>query len=88
MTELKPCPFCGTIPHFKTKENIVNSTSKAVAYVVYCQGCGLEFPQQFRFEIDFDLEKPSGIRVVVDDRPKAIEAWNRRTNCPECIKEG
>ena len=87
MIELKPCPFCGIKPHYKVKENCINSTSKAVAFVVYCQGCGLEFPQKFDFEIEFDLESSSGIRVIKDERPKAVEAWNRRTNCPECIKE-
>ncbi|MBO5384521.1 MAG: Lar family restriction alleviation protein [Ruminococcus sp.] len=79
-TKLLPCPFCGVIPHFKVKENICNSQRKAVSYAVYCQGCGLEFPQKFGFEIEFDLESTGGIRVVKDERSKAIEAWNRRAN--------
>lgn len=78
--ELKPCPFCGTIPTFKVKENICDSQRKAVSYTVYCQGCGLEFPQKFGFEIEFDLESTGGIRVVKDERPKALEAWNKRKN--------
>lgn len=77
--KLKPCPFCGTIPHFKLKSNCLTDTSKGVDFTVYCQGCGIEFPQKFSFKIEFDLENPTGIKYVADEREKAAEAWNRRT---------
>ena len=78
--KLKPCTFCGVIPHFKSKFNCLTDTSKGVDFTVYCQGCGIEFSQKFSFKFEFDLENPTGIKYVVDERKKAIEAWNRRAD--------
>ncbi len=76
--KLKPCPFCGSVPHLKQKSNCYTDTSKAAEFSIYCQGCGIELPKKFTFKIEFDLESTSGIRVIEDERPKAVEAWNRR----------
>lgn len=76
--KLSPCPFCGSVPHFKQKSNCCTNTSKVAEFIVYCQGCGIEFPQKFTFKIEFDLESIGGIKVLEDERPKAVEAWNRR----------
>lgn len=76
--ELKPCPFCGAVPHYKHKSNCLTDTSKGAEFTIYCQGCGIEFPKKFIYKIEFDLESTSGIKILEDERPKAIEAWNRR----------
>ena len=76
--KLKPCPFCGITPHFKVKSNCLRDTSKGCEFTVFCQGCGIEFPQKYSFEIEFDLANPYGIKIVADEREKAVEAWNRR----------
>jgi triosephosphate isomerase len=80
MADLKPCPFCGVVPHFKHLSNIMRDTSKSVEFAVYCQGCGIQFPGKFTFEIAFELESESGIKVICDERDKAAEAWNRRAD--------
>lgn len=81
---LEPCPFCGTVPHFKHLSNILRDRSKAVEFTPSCHGCGIQFPDKFKFEIEFDLESESGIKVICDERQEATEKWNRRADNGRC----
>lgn len=76
---LKPCPFCGNMPIFKAKSNSSRDTRKGCEFTIFCQGCGIELPKTYSFEIEFDLANPYGIKVVADEREEAVETWNRRT---------
>ena len=78
--ELKPCPFCGTKPRFKLTSTIFSNYTKAVEFKIGCEKCGYEFEKLHRFEIQFDLESDSGIKIVEDSRIECAEAWNRRAD--------
>lgn len=76
--ELKPCPFCGRRARFSY---IVNQTSEidvALIFKIKCMKCGVELPQNYKCEVYMDQD--GGIRTGKDERQKAVEDWNRRTN--------
>lgn len=77
MTELKPCPFCGGKAEVGRKANFKSSDRLGWEFGVRCKNCHASTPQQhYKLAIDMDLS--GEIVVVVDEREKAIAAWNRR----------
>lgn len=79
MTELKICPFCGG------KAKIVQTGygttmgdgSCRLAFAVQCTKCEATAPSASGY-IAINLGCDGDLNPWHDDRPSAIEAWNRR----------
>ncbi len=65
--ELKPCPFCGTIPILGAYKPPLLRPSCNHLYCVVCYECDMMFGWDVDYGGRFDTEE------------QAIEAWNRRT---------
>ena len=78
MKELKPCPFCGGKAHIKILSKTYGNRKEGIDFKVKCEKCGVEANQAYFFEIEFCPETELGIRVIEDEREKAIADWNRR----------
>ena len=77
MEELKPCPFCGSMPKCGTEFYESHGVEVKLAAVVECTGCGIRKRVIFKASepityvpfFDFD----NAFSAVLDD-------WNRRTS--------
>lgn len=66
MTDLKPCPFCGSLPRI---DEHVSGT--AIWFVITCNpGCGLMLEGRHEYA--------GALHATSTARAKAIEVWNRR----------
>ena len=64
MSELKPCPFCGTpYPYITFEHGYIDDSA-----VVFCNHC----------KISVKLEENDQEGYNATTKRKAIEAWNRR----------
>lgn len=72
MSELKSCPFCGTLP--RTEMSIVNmgGVEDQVDFSIHCHNCGITKTVRLKFNAYasfFDVDKAE---------EQVVEAWNRR----------
>ena len=77
---LKPCPFCGNKPYFKKISTAYSDSSKATEFKIHCDTCGYDYGKLYKFQIEFDLERDGGVKVVSDGRLAAAVEWNRRAD--------
>lgn len=79
MYELKPCPFCGLPAEFYQSLYGTDSDRKAVLirFYVGCVHCNV-FPPDSDGKVVFNIGKDGNLRLLIDEREKAVEAWNRR----------
>lgn len=79
MYELKLCPFCGLPAEFYRSSYGTDSDRKAVLFQFYvgCAHCNV-FPPESDGKVVFDIGKDGNLRLLIDEREKAVEAWNRR----------
>lgn len=78
MIELKPCPFCGRNAIFSVREtDRVSRLLYGTAFVVQCKSCRTSVSDKY-YHIGITLSENGEIKIVTDEREKAIKAWNRR----------
>ena len=74
MTELKPCPFCGSIPQCGVDFYESRGTEVKLAAIVECTGCGIRKKKIFKatdisyvpfYDYDNAFEE-------------VVQAWNKR----------
>lgn len=82
--ELKPCPFCGGKADFETKSNLSIHSEVGFDFTIKCRECDVKIPRTYRVTLAIGMS--GRINVIIDERQKAIDDWNRRTN-DENIKE-
>lgn len=75
-TELKSCPFCGGMAHFRETFNAFQNNFRTVKFQVECCKCHVSIPKTYELEIFFN--EKGKIETPKDEREKAIEVWNRR----------
>lgn len=74
MTELKPCPFCGSIATSEVRVTQMGGDTDNVDFSVVCSLCGISKTMRLKIAktcVFLDVEKAM---------TKAIEAWNKRTD--------
>lgn len=77
--ELKPCPFCGGLAMFDINSRMERGDARGWQFGISCSKCGAKTPKiNYRYEITFG--ECGYITTIADERPLAIEAWNRRAN--------
>ena len=84
MTELKPCPFCGGEAKFFVKYFSERGISRGWQFGIYCFKCNLTAPKT-DYQVEVQLNELGDIVTIVDERDKAIEAWNRRVDDGEIL---
>lgn len=80
MVELKPCPFCGGKANFLIKTYMERGITRGYTFGIYCTKCDIALPKT-NYIIEFEMSSDDGeLKVTTDERPQAIEAWNRRAD--------
>lgn len=79
MAELKPCPFCGGKAKFFTKASSARGVTRGWEFGVFCYKCGITSPKT-NYLLEAQLDDFGEITTRTDERPEAIEAWNRRAD--------
>ena len=81
MTELKPCPFCGSRAIAKARSYGTYNTSDAllIRFEIRCEKCNAMRDGTYG-EIYICLSDTGELDVFRDDRENAIAAWNRRAD--------
>lgn len=75
--ELKPCPFCGGEANFYVKLTSVEGFNRGWHFGIFCTKCGTTTPRT-DYKLAVELTGSGELLAVVDERPLAVEAWNRR----------
>lgn len=75
--ELKPCPFCGGEAKFLVKVSTERGIIRGWNFGIYCSKCDITTPKT-NYILEIQLDEMGEIITVIDERPLAIEAWNRR----------
>ena len=79
MAELKPCPFCGGTAKLYVKTNCSRGVTRGWEFGVFCVKCSVTSPKtNYRLEVQLDTD--GEVIPIIDERPLAIEAWNRRAD--------
>ena len=79
MAELKPCPFCGGKAIVtQTGRYLTINQSIKLAFSIGCPMCGASVPNAVG-DISINIDKNGNLNCWLDDREKAIAAWNRRS---------
>jgi hypothetical protein len=78
MEKLKPCPFCGgkAIVHQKSYGTTSTNSCK-LSFVIKCSECESTAAGACG-DIAINLNDNGELNIWYDDRPCAVEAWNRR----------
>lgn len=79
MNELKPCPFCGGEAKFFSKATTARGIIRGLEFGIYCTRCDVT-TSKTTYRVEVELTGTGDIMARVDERPEAIEAWNRRVN--------
>ena len=79
MTELKPCPFCGGAAKFFVKASTDWGITRGWKFGIYCAKCNITTPKT-DYSLEIQMNDKGDIITTVDERPFAVEAWNRRTH--------
>ena len=80
--ELKPCPFCGgkaAIKQSGIKIMETNRDSVKFDFSIRCVNCNATAPGAYGY-ISANLSRTGNLNVWHDERPSAIESWNRRAD--------
>lgn len=80
--ELKHCPFCGGKAKVEQTSCGIMETNRGSAmfnFSIRCRKCKATAPYAYGC-IAANLSETGELNVWHDDRPSAIEAWNRRVN--------
>ena len=78
--ELDKCPFCGGKAGFKQsgiKIMETNRDSVRFDFSIRCINCNATAPDAYGY-IAANLSRNGEVNVWHDDRPSAMESWNRR----------
>lgn len=78
--ELKDCPFCGgkaIIKQSRAQIMETNRDSVRFDFSVVCVNCNATAPGAYGY-IAANLSRDGNVNVWHDDRPSAVESWNRR----------
>ena len=78
MAELLPCPFCGGKASFFTKADVARGTTRGWEFGIYCTNCSVTTPKT-NYVLEIQLGNLGEITEIIDEREKAITAWNTRT---------
>lgn len=79
MEQLKPCPFCGGKAKFFVKNYSLTGTHRGWQFGVYCSQCDI-VSARTDYLLDIDFSGDGEIVILQDDRPSALETWNRRVD--------
>ena len=79
MIELKPCPFCGGVALFDQTTYGTDCGMVMMRFQIRCEKCNATAPQGSGI-LRLCLTSKGEIGMAVDERAKAAENWNRRTN--------
>lgn len=80
MAELKPCPFCGGKAKFLITLHMERGLTRGYTFGIYCTKCGITTPNT-NYSMEFEMSTDDGeLKVTADERPQAVEAWNRRAD--------
>lgn len=80
--DLKPCPFCGGEAIFFPKCSCPNAAAgltRKWKFGVGCLACGIALPKT-TYSFSVQMTNDGGIEVIEDDRQKAADTWNRRSD--------
>ena len=77
--ELKPCPFCGGGAKFFSKVSTVRGTTRGWEFGVFCSKCDVTTPKT-NYLLEVQLGDLGDIKEIIDERPLAVETWNRRAD--------
>ena len=75
--ELKPCPFCGGVAQFAQTAYGTDSGACSMHFQIRCKTCEASAPNG-NGALRVALNRDGTIRIITDEREKAVEAWNRR----------
>lgn len=80
MIEMDTCPFCGgkaIIKQGRTQIMETNRDSVRFGFSIVCANCNATAPEAYGY-ISVNLSRDGELNVWHDDRPSAINSWNRR----------
>ena len=80
--ELKPCPFCGgkaAVKQSGVEVMATNRDSVRFDFSIRCVNCNATAPGAYGY-ISANLSRTGDLNIWHDERPSAIESWNRRAN--------
>lgn len=80
MMKLKDCPFCGgkaIIKQSRVQIMETNRDSVRFDFSIRCKNCDAIAPGAYGY-IAANLSRDGNVNVWHDDRPSAVESWNRR----------
>lgn len=75
---LKPCPFCGGKVYFDIRCSSRQDTARGWEFEIVCAKCKLGLP--IRYKVECKMDANGNIDTSKDERPEAIDAWNRRAD--------
>lgn len=80
--ELKPCPFCGGKAEFYLSGIEQHKFPDRIKWIfsIRCSQCRASSSGGLANIVEINLENDGQMRVFADDREKAVEHWNRRSN--------
>ena len=80
MEELRRCPLCGCEAYFEQDAyGTTDAHSCKLSFSIHCVKCGATAPNAYGY-ICINLSRDGKLNAWHDDRPCAVEAWNRRVN--------
>lgn len=74
--ELKPCPWCGTLPTMRRISTGLEHGDYVVWFAVECDKCHIQFKAPTVVTTDCD----GRVRIIQEGYSEALNQWNRRAN--------
>lgn len=75
--KLKPCPFCGGKANFYVKLASAEGFDRGWHFGIFCTKCDVTTPRT-DYKLAVEFTDSGELLAVVDERPLAVETWNRR----------